>query len=554
MPPAGLLSFPGVDQVLSWSFTLSHGISPSAALVEIAPQFGLPAEVGTMLISFGDVALEFTDCVLDSAAVRRDESGMIVSLTILDRRWRWRYGQISGRYNVRQKNGQLDASTEQSPQDLASLLLEAMGEPDFDVSGLPNLARPEVDWVYANPARELAAMAESLGCRVVLDLDGRISLPPFGTGADLPDTGTQRTWNFGIDPPTRPNSLLLVGGPTRFQTMFRLEAVGLDTTGDIVPINELSYKPAAGWQNESWLGFANVKDAAARAKARETVYRGYRIQCTAPNSTAGQFQIGGYDGSVQGLWQILPVERGLVDTYSDSDGIERPQPPQVVGIFWDRSLDANNIPAQRPYRGTFSLDTERGIVKFAEPVMKVDSTGAAFAPAELYLIVAHGVKDAYTLQDVRQTYERGLSGASSGNDAGTGPAVFRRDDIVATITTQYDTNNNPTDTTDNLNAIDQEAENFLDAAEASFETVETDFVEYAGLVPINPDGAISQVSWSGGPAGTVTRASRNSEFSLTVPSYAERRRAEQQRDHDGRQATAAGLAALKALRDCRGGR
>jgi hypothetical protein len=97
--PTGLLSFPGIDQVLSWSFTLSHGISPSAALVEIAPQFGLPAEVGPIVISFGDIALEFADCVLDSANVRRNQSGMIVSLSILDRRWRWRYGQISGRYN-----------------------------------------------------------------------------------------------------------------------------------------------------------------------------------------------------------------------------------------------------------------------------------------------------------------------------------------------------------------------------------------------------------------------------------------------------------------------
>ncbi len=53
--------------------------------------------------------------------------------------------------NVRQRDGQLDANTEQAPQDLAALLLEAMGEPDFDVSGLPNLPRPEVDWVSAPP-------------------------------------------------------------------------------------------------------------------------------------------------------------------------------------------------------------------------------------------------------------------------------------------------------------------------------------------------------------------------------------------------------------------
>src|SRR5579871_3314191 len=164
MPPIGLLSFPGIDLVRSWSFTLSHGITPGVAHVEIAPQSDVPAEIGTMTISFGDVELDFPGCVLDSAQVRRDRSGMVVHLAILDRRWAWRYGAVSGRYNLRQQDGTLDASTEMAPQDLAALLLSAMGESNFDVSGLPNLARPEVDWVYANPAQELAELAESLGC------------------------------------------------------------------------------------------------------------------------------------------------------------------------------------------------------------------------------------------------------------------------------------------------------------------------------------------------------------------------------------------------------
>ena len=72
MLPQGLLSFPGLQQIRSWSFTLSHGIAPGVAHVEIAPQFGVPAEIGTMLLSFGDVALAFPGCVLDSAHVRRD--------------------------------------------------------------------------------------------------------------------------------------------------------------------------------------------------------------------------------------------------------------------------------------------------------------------------------------------------------------------------------------------------------------------------------------------------------------------------------------------------
>src|SRR5262245_57579654 len=131
MPPQGLLTFPGLQQIVSWSYTLSHGITPGVAHVEIAPQFGVPAEIGTMIISFGDIELAFPGCVLDCANVRRDGAGMVVNLAILDRRWAWRYGQISGRYNVRQRNGELDPATEQAPQDLAALLLTAMGESGF---------------------------------------------------------------------------------------------------------------------------------------------------------------------------------------------------------------------------------------------------------------------------------------------------------------------------------------------------------------------------------------------------------------------------------------
>jgi hypothetical protein len=94
-----------------------------------------------------------------------------------------------------------------------------------------------------------------------------------------------------------------------------------------------------------------------------------------------------------------------------------------------------------------------------------------------------------------------------------GPRVIRRDDLVRTVVTQYDANNNPTGANDNTSAVEQEASESLDAAQAAFQTLVTSQVEYAGLVPISPDGAIQQVQWSGGLSGCVTRASRNSEFS-----------------------------------------
>lgn len=547
MPPTPLLTFPGLDQVLSWSYTLSHGITPGVALVDIAPQFGLPAEIGTMAITFDAVELEFPGCVLDNAHVRRDRSGMVVSLAILDRRWTWRYGQISGRYNVRQRDGTLDTTTEQAPQDLAATLLQAMGESNFDVSGLPNQSRPEVDWVFANPAQELASLAESLGCRVVLDLDGRVWLALSGAGADLPDMLTQRTRNFGIDPPTMPDSLLLVAAPTRFQTRFRLEAVGEETTGEIKPLGDLSYMPHAGWGQESYYGFANVADAADRALASRTIYRWYRLKCTAPFTSEQQFQIAGYDGPVQNLWQLLPLEHGQLETYTDSDDIERPRPAGVEGVYWNRALDARNIPEQRPCLGRFTIDAERGIVRFAEPVLQLNADGT-FGEAQLYLTVAHGVKESATLQEVRQTYERTLPGEPHG----TGPKVLRRDDLVFTVTTQYDLQNNPIGTTDNADSLEREANAFLDAAQAEFETLATDEVEYAGIVPISPDGAIQQVQWSGSPSGAVTRASRNNEFSLVIPPWHERRHAERRRDPP--RLSPAAAAALKNLRDVQGGR
>ena len=50
--------------------------------------------------------------------------------------------------------------------------------------------------------------------------------------------------------------------------------------------------------------------------------------------------------------------------------------------------------------------------------------------------------------------------------------------------------------------------------------------EYNGLMEIDLDGAVSQVSWEVGEGGVSTTASRNEEHSIWVPPYPARRRAE----------------------------
>jgi hypothetical protein len=50
--------------------------------------------------------------------------------------------------------------------------------------------------------------------------------------------------------------------------------------------------------------------------------------------------------------------------------------------------------------------------------------------------------------------------------------------------------------------------------------------QYAGIMPIDPDGVIQQVTWSIGDGGPTTIASANGEHSHQIPPYPARRRIE----------------------------
>lgn len=540
--PQGLLSFPGLNQLLGWTFTYSTGVTPSVAQVEIAPQEDVPPDTGTMVISFGDVEIEFPNCAIDAASLTRDPNGMVVYVNIQDRRWAWKFGKIIGKYNVRKKDGTVDSATQKTPQELMELLLEAMNETSFDISGVPNTCFPEVAWDYANPAAELESLATALGCRVVLDLDSHVSVVPMGQGADLPDLQTIESVDFGVDPANRPDTILLVGGPTRFQHKFRLEAIGQELdetdgaghlvikTGEYKPIADLSYKPSAGWGGEFPPYFVNVTAPSGsstpakevRARAQRDIYRLWRIRCTADKEADNEYTILGTDISVTDRWQVTPLERGLIATYF-ADDIETPIPPILEGKFWEAGLDGKVNDDFKAYKGSFDVDCERGIVRTSDPLFQL-SSGSVTA-AELYLTIAHCVKDPATLLPIRKTYEATVPG----EETGTGPLVVRRDDLVHTVITNYDSTNGPQDTTANDDELQNEADFYIGAALDGLQTLQMAQLQYAGIVPISPDGAIQQVQWTGGLGGAITIASRNSEFSATVPPWKERAAAVLQR-------------------------
>lgn len=531
--PQGLIHFPGVQQIISGRYVLSHGITPSRAVIEIAPQANILAAVGTLTLTFGSVRLQFPGSLLDTLTLRFQGAHQW-TLDILDRRWRWRFGEVWGRYNARNPDGSLIRELERTPQQLAVMLLRAMGESGFDISPLPNVGRPEVNWTGNNPAQELATLCEGLGCRIVLGLNNRVMIRRTGFGRPLPSQHAM-TGGLGVDPPNKPDSIKIVSGPARFQSKLKLQAVGLDTDEKIKPIDDLSYKPADGWEKEHPDFFTSVEENTSdpekspRRLALRTVFRWYRVESQAD----GSMRVPSYRGPVAFVWQILPISDDLVDKEPNvlensqfSGTVRRAKKGKIEGEFYDGERKFATTDAGTLYEGSFSVDGERGIVQFGNAMYRIDDDSGETLPAKLFLTCSYSVKHIASRQELRMTYEQRLPGRSNG----TGPQIVHHPELVATAIARYGRGSSGT-RVDRVETNEaewrREVIHALQAAMLEYSTGPTNDVEYAGLLPIEPDGAIQQVSWSVGPGGAKTRASRNAEHHTAIEPYQERRQREE---------------------------
>ena len=158
---------------------------------------------------------------------------------------------------------------------------------------------------------------------------------------------------------------------------------------------------------------------------------------------------------------------------------------------------------------------------FQNMVRKYDTAALDFVAAELYLTTSYNLRYENGVL-VRLKQERHLPGEK----VGTGPLVILRDEVVVTHQHLYEDSVRLTGRDSNLPAAREEASRTLDAVQGSFVTAEVVDLKYAGILPIELDGAIQQISWHIGPPAATTRASRGGEHALTLPSYDERRQNE----------------------------
>lgn len=520
----GLATYPGVVQVQACRYTRGLSTEPGYAILEFTPQSSPIAAQGTLGFTFGGSFVNLYRCRVDFVSVLYSaRQGFTAIAKIWDRRWAWHAGgEIIGRYNVRNADGSIDTDTEKTPQELATLLLIAMQEQNFDVSQLPNDTRPYVNWNFAHPASELDDLCEQLGCRVCLKISSdSVKIERLGVGASLPSSNLFRLSQNGNLQET-PDSLKVVGGLARFQSKLDLEAVGLDNDGKIYPINDLSYAPTGGWSTTSDSTFAFVTSDSDRQLAQRTVFKWYR----AVSQADGTQNVPDYK-DVQDIENIKPIDNFLVETYTDDEGNVLPQDAFVEGEWYNADPQAGvgtgaNTAAGTRYEGEFFIDRQNAIVKFPVQVYKLDTSTRT--EADLYLTCSYHARDPDTDLYTRWIYNRNLGGTNA-----TGPKIIPREDIEYTTYATYDSGNNVTSTTNNQGTVEQESINQLNASQQEyFPSVSYD-AGYNGIVPIEIDGLIRQVTYKvesrdrSPRGGAETYVAVNSETDPYVPRYPDRR-------------------------------
>ena len=574
----GYAEYPGIDTITAASGSLSHGISPNVLSITTAPQPSFAAKDGDLVLTAGAVKIVWKDCRIDKASLQYSATGATIGFSLLDRRWKWKFGEISGIWNTRLATdaiGSLNETTEKAPQELAGMCLDAMNEFGYDVSRLPNENRPPVNWDSDNPAQALANLADSLGCRVVLRLNNTVAIVKTGEGAKLPTDGATADSAI-IDPPDAPDSIKLVGGPSRYQIDVLLEAVGLDVDNEIKPIGKLSYKPAGGWEKETALTFPGVADKKAKKLAFQTLYRWYRI---APKPL-------GADGktlTIPGFGKVLDVQQMLLDNeqilVSESlervmmpggilaeKRVKRPLPTFVFGYYNPKTQKtgsySDNVSGEgnRAHDGNlpqwtadgaevmigYSLNALQYRVEFSDRVLRYSELADKsfnYVPALLCLRTAVTMRDTKT-----RVMRRFKMSRETGERSGTGAKIIKREEIVLQHFPVYGhTTNKPHTVKTNENdvlidadgvgadgqkinktvqfdSVTIEAGHYLDAAEQAYQAKNPQTFTYHGLVAIELDGAIQQVAWSVNSSGhPTTTASRNEESDVLDVPYSERR-------------------------------
>lgn len=506
MADLGWVTFNGAT-FLGAEMTLSRGVQPSTCLLTTIPG-PLDRIVGDLVFHYGATTLTFPGAAMLENSFRpsfgRDQYRWRVA--VVDRRWKWRYPRIDGVYNERGADGTLRSATKKNVKELVELCLVALGESTYDTADLPTNVYPPVCWSRARAALEMQWLCDLVACCVILRAStNTVAIKKLNDalGAEIP-VGAMPVTPPGIPwkQAVIPSMLRIQGNPTVVQSKLELEAVGLNSDGKIVPIDELTYIPGGGWEEEWPTVFDGVADA-DKHLAFDTVWRWYR-----PKS--------GWDGDGVTVNDASQIEllTHAAECFEDSNGVLRPIAPRVQGVFWPNCDRAQNTAADTIYTGKFKVRPELGLVEFDYPIISWDDD--LVSPADIDIIAAYNVRkpdsDGYAVY----TKDLAVSTAPIATEERILPhpeltKVKIVDEILGTAG-------------DNLTELDAEASEYLSRNEASYDFSGAQDVFYNGLVNVDCSGAIAQVKYRVGDGTKMTtRVGLHTEFDHGVAGQQQRR-------------------------------
>lgn len=517
----------GIDQVIRMRISIGHGDNVFIT-ADVLPQFGIPPANVTVSMTDGVETLILPGCRIDRANIVYSTRGQIVRVQVLGPTWKWRFGCIDGVYNVTNPDGTVIASTRKSVQELAALCFDAMHVSPYDVSGLPNVDGPEVNWNGANAYAELTALCHAWGCDFGLDVQGTVArVWQMGVGPALPSGGSERTVGYGLDLAEPPDVITVRGGRTLVQSKLKLEPVGRDTDGAIKHRDDLSYF-SGGWEDLDPMDpLGPDADPEERRLAKEAMLM-WRVVSQADGSQ----DVPGF-GTVNSIEDILPILNYLSDDYVNDNGVYYRQRPYLVGVFAPGSATAlTNTTDNEQCEVPFTLDNETGILKTSVPIFKF-AADRTIEAAELYLVCAYYIRS----QTLFSYHTYSLSRTIASND--TGEFCVQRPELQLRVIAQY-SGTTVTGVTTNQAALDAAMNQQLDAIQVEFQAVGSLVVEYAGLVPIRLSGATRQtmfeVNCNEPRKGCYTTAAQNTEWEPgLLRRWARRKDAEGHRIRAGRE-------------------
>lgn len=517
------------------SFTLQPGTAPSRGTF----RFRLGAQLNQfdrLTITDGSNAVRVDGCRVVRVSITSGTSGRYQELTIEDRRWRWQYARVWGDYNAVEHNVVL-AATKKSARDMAVQCLQAMGETIYNVQLLPTNSYPRIDWDAELAPAALEQLASQYGLIVAPTFAGGVTLCKNGVGNRPPIDQRAMDATPGREPPVVPDQLVFEGGQTLWQHDLSLEPWGFESMlerSELKPFNDLTYKPATGWEKEDPTHFYGVTEK-KREIAKACIWKVFKVSegfqlplppSALPNGGSGGYmprvakqQVSNYYRVDTGeLWRVLPLHNLQLSMFKKPDKEEGPA-AQILGVFRDEKHHfRNNVATDPPsindknysfpqvvadeliYHGGFSIDALHGIVRFGQPMYCWDRTGnknSGRAAPKIRLRTSFGLRAPDSRAHLCQQYWYSTNQLSSRQGI---VDVIKRPESIFEIASVA----NSSSTTNVAEYIDQ-ARYYLQEQLNSYYPEDAVSVPYKGFVfNIGIDGAIRAVTWSQSEGGAGT--------------------------------------------------